>query len=139
MTDKKRVDVAIALVWRDLRLLISRRRQGEHLAGFWEFPGGKIEGGETPAAAAEREVLEEVGVVVHAEHERALITHEYADRVVCLHPVDCRFQSGEAKAIEVAEVRWVRPSELSSLKFPPANATLIAELSSHAQGSSGLR
>ena|SRR5688572_21813308 len=128
MSGKKRIDVAIALVWREEELLVSRRRQGEHLAGFWEFPGGKIESGEPPAGAAEREVLEEVGVVVRAERERPVITYEYADRIVCLHPIDCRFQSGEATALEVAEVRWINPRELSTLAFPPANASLIADL-----------
>lgn len=139
MSEKKVVQVAIALVWRDGELLVSRRRAGQHLGGFWEFPGGKLEPGEAPGRCAEREVAEEVGLVVRAERERPLIRHEYAERIVELHPVDCRYESGEPRALEVAEVRWLQPAELAALELPPANAPLVAELVRAAQDSSGLR
>jgi 8-oxo-dGTP diphosphatase len=125
---KRSIDVAIALVWRAGALLISRRRPEQHLGGFWEFPGGKLEPGESALHAAEREVAEEVDVVASAERERAVLRYEYEDRIVTLRPVDCRHVSGEARARQVAEVRWVKPAELATLQFPPANAPLIAEL-----------
>jgi mutator protein MutT len=128
VNENKPIVVAIALVWRDGKLLVSRRRKGQHLAGFWEFPGGKLKGAENIQRCAEREVLEEVGVVVRAERERPIITYEYADRVVELHPVDCSFDRGEPVPRQVDEVRWVEPAELVGLQFPPANALLIAEL-----------
>lgn len=124
------IAVAIALVWRDGRILVSRRIEGAHLGGYWEFPGGKIEPGESALGCAVREVLEEVGVTCAADSERAPITHTYPERTVRLQPIDCRYISGEAKCLEALEVRWVLPSELSELKLPPANGALVAELTS---------
>lgn len=123
-----RVEVAIALVWRGGRVLLSRRPDDAHLGGLWEFPGGKLEAGETPERAAEREVLEELGVECSARSRRASITHDYADRSVVLHPVDCDFVSGEPRALEVSGFAWALPAELGGYALPEANAELVAEL-----------
>ena len=120
--------VALALIWKDELLLVSRRPPGAHLAGFWEFPGGKCRAGESAAACAEREAREEVGVVCRAVRVREPIAHAYTDRHVLLSPVDCTWLSGEPRPLGVAEVRWLRPSELSSYEFPPANAPLLDAL-----------
>ena len=122
------VEVAIALVWKDGRLLLSRRPEDAHLGGLWEFPGGKLEPGETPERAAEREVLEELGVTCRARSRRAPIAHDYADRSVVLHPVDCDYVSGEPRALEVSAFAWALPAELAAYRFPEANAGLLAEL-----------
>jgi 8-oxo-dGTP diphosphatase len=126
--EKKRVEVAIALVWRDGLLLVSRRRPADHLGGSWEFPGGKLERGESVETCAEREVLEEVGLVVRARSLRRTLRYEYPDRDVTLHPVDCEWVSGEPVAREVAEVRFIELEALPELEFPPANAPLLEEL-----------
>ena len=125
---KPHVDVAIALVWRAGRLLVTRRAGGTHLGGFWEFPGGKLEPGETPEACALRELAEETGVVARAVRRREAISWDYPARHVTLVPVDCEWLGGEATAREVAELRWVLPAELSALEFPRANAALIETL-----------
>jgi len=125
---KRHVEVAIALVWRSGRLLVTRRLAGAHLAGLWEFPGGKLEHGESPESGAERELLEEVGVVARARAQRAAIEWEYADRRVTLHPVDCDWVDGDGSAREVAELRWLLPRELAELEFPAANAALVRGL-----------
>ncbi len=122
------VEVAIALVWKDGRLLLSRRPDDAHLGGLWEFPGGKLEAGETPEQAAEREVREELGVRCRARSRRAPIHHDYADRSVVLHPVDCDFVSGEPRALEVSAFAWELPAELGKYRFPEANAELVTEL-----------
>lgn len=125
---KNAVQVAIALVWDDERLLVTQRPSGTHLAGSWEFPGGKLEPGEAPEVCAVREVLEEVGLRVAALRRRAPIRHSYGERCVVLYPIDCNLLGGELRLLEVSDARWVLRSELSSLPFPEANRDLIAEL-----------
>ena len=126
--EKPHVEVAIALCWRDGRLLVTRRLSGVHLAGRWEFPGGKLAPGEAPEACAERELLEEVGVVARACGRRPVIEWEYPERAVTLHPVDCDWRQGDGVPREVSELRWVELSELGTLDFPEANAGLVAAL-----------
>lgn len=125
---KDALEVAIALVWDDERLLVTRRPTGTHLAGSWEFPGGKLEPGEPPEVCAVREVLEEVGLRVTALGRRAPIRHRYGERSVVLYPIDCSLIGGELRLLEVSDARWVLRSELSALPFPDANRALIAEL-----------
>ena len=122
------IEVALALVWRDGRLLVTRRPAGVHLAGYWEFPGGKIGRGETPENAAEREVREEVGIGCRARARRAAFRHSYPERVVVLHPVDCDWLEGEPVLQGVSAAHWVAPERLVDYAFPPANAELIASL-----------
>jgi mutator protein MutT len=122
------VDVAIALVWRDGRLLVTQRPDGSHLEGTWEFPGGKLAAQETAEACAEREVLEETGVRVTARRVRAVIEHDYPDRSVRLHPVDCDWVGGEPETRGVAAWAWVRPEDLGGYVFPSANSDLLAAL-----------
>jgi 8-oxo-dGTP diphosphatase len=123
------IDVAIALVWRGERVLVTRRHAGMHLGGLWEFPGGKMRKEEAPDAAAEREVLEETGVVARARGRRPPIEWRYPERTVRLHPVDCDWLGGDGEPRGVAELRWATVAELTELEFPAANAVLIAELS----------
>jgi 8-oxo-dGTP diphosphatase len=125
---ERAIEVAIALVWRDGRLLITRRPSGAHLAGYWEFPGGKIEASETAEGAAEREVREEVGVGCRARSCREPIRHSYPERLVVLHPVDCDWLEGEAVLRGVTAAEWVSPDRLAEYEFPPANAELLASL-----------
>ena len=126
---KRHVEVALAIVWRDGRLLVTRRPEKVHLAGHWEFPGGKLAPGETPEACAERELYEEVEVVARARGRRASIEWEYPERRVTLHPVVCEWIEGDGSAREVSELRWALPEELDELEFPAANASLVRALS----------
>jgi mutator protein MutT len=125
---QKEIQIAIALVWRAGRLLVTRRPFDAHLGGLWEFPGGKLEPGETAERCAEREVSEEVAMSVAARRTRTPIRHEYSERTVVLHPVDCEWQHGDPELRGVIEARWVAPRELEALAFPAANAALIREL-----------
>jgi mutator protein MutT len=118
----------LALIRRDERLLVSRRRADQHLGGLWEFPGGKCETGESPEECAVREALEEVGVHCSAVATRTPLVHAYADRTVCLLPVDCEYIGGEARPLQVAETRWVSAAELAQLDFPAANRSLMEQL-----------
>jgi mutator protein MutT len=122
------IDVAIALVWRDGRLLLTRRPEGAHLSGYWEFPGGKCLPGESPESCAEREVLEEIGVRCRAVRRRTEIVHAYPERTVRLFPIECNYLGGNPQPLEVAEWTWAEPARLSDYAFPPANATLLEDL-----------
>jgi mutator protein MutT len=136
---KDAVVVAIALVWDGQRLLVTQRPAGTHLAGRWEFPGGKVEASETPEACAEREVLEEVGLSVEARSRLTPIRHAYAERDVTLHPIECNLLGGELRLLGVSDARWVLPHELTTLTFPEANRPLIAELVARAESSNRSR
>ena len=126
---KPQLHIALALIWREGEVLVARRRaDAEHLPGCWEFPGGKVELGETPAAACLREAREEIGMEIEITGARAIITWDYLERTVTLHPFDCRIVSGQARALESAEIAWRAPLELEASHFPAANAGLIARL-----------
>lgn len=123
---KPLVHVALALVVRAERWLVARRHAHVHLGGLWEFPGGKLHIGETPVEAALRELREECGLCGVAVRELPHIIAEYADRRVCLMPVLCRCDVGEAQPLAAAATRWVTRDELRRLEMPEANRELIA-------------
>lgn len=111
------------------RVLVSRRREGGRFAGMWEFPGGKVEAGETLEDAVAREFLEEVGIEVEATEKLAVIKHAYTRFRVTLHCFGVRRLSGKAKPLEAAEVKWTRLVDLTDYAFPAANKRLIEILS----------
>ena len=122
--------VAAALIDIDGRVLLSRRPEGKHMAGLWEFPGGKIGDGETPEAALIREMREELAIDT-AESCLAPLTfasHEYDDFHLLMPLYVCRVWKGTATPREGQELKWVRPDDLSSYPMPPADAPLVAIL-----------
>jgi mutator protein MutT len=121
------VTVTAAVIERDGVLLLTRRLEGTHLAGAWEFPGGKCEPGETLEESLRRELLEELGVNVDIGEEIFTATHAYPTRTVELHFFACRLR-GEPHPRLGQEMRWVAPAELPGLAFPEADAELVAAL-----------
>jgi 8-oxo-dGTP diphosphatase len=121
--------VTAAVVERAGRYLVTRRPHGVHLEGCWEFPGGKIEPGESHAEGLRREMREELGVDVLVGRELLTVTHEYADREVELHFYACELD-GEPVPRLGQEMRWVSRTALRTLPFPPADETLIRQLQS---------
>ena len=122
--------VAVALIDQAGRVLVQQRPAGKQMAGLWEFPGGKVEAGETPEAALVREVAEELGIAVVAE---ALIpltfaSEPLADRHLLLLLYLCRDWSGEPQALDAAALAWHAPSELRGLALPPADVPFITIL-----------
>lgn len=97
---------------------------------MWEFPGGKIETGEKPAAAAIREALEECGVEILAIEPWDIVEHIYPDRAVRLHPFLCSIMSGEPRPVGNAQIRWADIAELDQYAFPPANESIIKRIKS---------
>jgi 8-oxo-dGTP diphosphatase len=121
------VIVVAAVIETDERFLVTRRQPGVHLAGLWEFPGGKIDNDEPHAAALRRELEEELDVEVEVGECVYRTVHAYADRTVELHFYRCVLR-GEPRPLLGQEMRWVPRSELASLGFPPADAELIEML-----------
>jgi len=121
--------VLAAIVERDGRLLVSPRLANTHLAGYWEFPGGKCEPHETHEACLARELDEELGVRGVVGDEILVTEHEYPERRVRLHFRACTIE-GEPHPRLGQEIRWVTGSELKTLQFPDAHRELIEMITS---------
>jgi mutator protein MutT len=109
------------------RFFVTRRHRGTHLEGYWEFPGGKCEAGESLRECLQRELMEELGVGATIGEEIFTATHAYPDRTVELHFLACSLHNAPV-ALLGQEMRWVARAELRSLAFPPADAELIEKL-----------
>ncbi|MEY4249237.1 MAG: hypothetical protein RJA87_870 [Pseudomonadota bacterium] len=122
--------VACALVDVDGRVLICKRPQGKSLAGLWEFPGGKVEAGETPEAALIREMDEELGITITQSCLAPFVfaSHTYETFHLMMPLYLCRRWSGVVVAKEHEALAWVKPNALSDYEMPPADAPLIAYL-----------
>jgi 8-oxo-dGTP diphosphatase len=121
---------ACALVDADRRVLIAQRPEGKSMGGLWEFPGGKIEPGETPEAAIIRELEEELGVSTQNACLAPLSFASFSyEKFHLLMPVFvCRRWQGTPRAIEHQALKWVRPRDLRDYPMPPADEPLIATL-----------
>jgi mutator protein MutT len=119
--------VAAAVVERGGRFLVTRRLEGTHLGGLWEFPGGKCEPGETIAGCLARELREELGVDSVIGSEIVASEHAYPDRTVRLHFLTCTI-TGDAKPLLGQEIRWVSRDELRRLDVPAADEELVRKL-----------
>jgi 8-oxo-dGTP diphosphatase len=122
------IAVAAGLIFRAGRLLITRRPEGSHLAGLWEFPGGKLEPGETWEAALSRELHEELGVTVSVGRQFTEVCHAYPGKTVRLRFFVCTLEQGEPRPLGCAAVSWVTATELPRYAFPPADEQLLAQL-----------
>jgi 8-oxo-dGTP diphosphatase len=118
---------ACALIDEDGRVLLTRRPEGKPMAGLWEFPGGKIDAGETPEAALVRELREELGIAVQAKCLAPLTfaSHAYEAFHLLMPLYICRRWEGDVEALEGQEIAWVRSAKLQSYQMPPADIPLI--------------
>lgn len=121
------VVVAAAVIERDGRFLVTRRLEGTHLAGTWEFPGGKCAPGETLPMCVTREIFEELGVDCRVGDEVFQVAHDYPDRRVELHFFACDIV-GDPQPLLGQEMQWVARRDLGALEFPPADAELISRI-----------
>jgi 8-oxo-dGTP diphosphatase len=131
-TSTKTVLVSAGIVIEDGRVLLSRRKAGGHLAGAWEFPGGKVEPAEDPRDALVREMREELGIDVTVNDIVECTFHHYADAqksVLLLFFSATRTASSPApQALDVAELRWAERAELHDDEFPPADVAVLAKV-----------
>jgi mutator protein MutT len=124
---REAIPVLAAVIEREGRFLVTRRLEGSHLSGYWEFPGGKCDPGETHEACLARELREELGVEARIGDELVLTEHTYPDRTVRLHFRRCEIL-GDPKPLLNQEMRWVSREEMRRLPFPDADRELIAHL-----------
>ena len=120
--------VTAAIILKDGLILLTRRRPDAHLPNLWEFPGGKVEPGESLTAALQREIHEELGINIDVGDEYYTTTHRYATKSVELHFFKCTIVDGEPRAIEVAEFCWVKSADLLTYEFPEADLELVKRL-----------
>jgi mutator protein MutT len=116
--------VVAAVIERDGRFLVARRLKGTHLAGYWEFPGGKVQDGEAHEEALRREIAEELSTGISDVRKIFHTAHTYAERVVELHFYRGEL-AGDPQPVLGQELRWITRAEFGSLEFPPADAELI--------------
>lgn len=126
--DPDSVIVAAAIICVEGRYLIARRKPDVHLAGYWEFPGGKCEAGEALEDCLIRELREELDVSVSALVPFRVVRHSYPDKTVELHFFRCTIVAGEAVARDCAEIRWVDPRDFHRYRFPPADEDVLRAL-----------
>ncbi len=121
---------AVALIDVDGRVLLAQRPAGKSLAGLWEFPGGKVEAGETPEAALIRELEEELGIKTQKSCLAPLTfaSHSYPGFHLLMPLFACRRWEGQAHGREGQALAWVRPEKLRDYPMPPADLPLIATL-----------
>ncbi|MFN4057640.1 MAG: 8-oxo-dGTP diphosphatase MutT [Roseinatronobacter sp.] len=121
---------AVALIDADGRVLLAQRPEGKSMAGLWEFPGGKVEPGETPEAALIRELHEELGIDTWSSCLAPLTfaSHAYDTFHLLMPLFACRRWQGQAQPREGQVLKWVRPTDLRSYPMPPADIPLIPVL-----------
>ena len=122
------IDVAAAAIVSDGRVLVTRRHADAHQGGLWEFPGGKVEAGETVAQALQRELQEELGISIIACEPLITVTHHYDDRSVRLHVYKVSDYDGEACSMEEQPMAWRAIADLQAQDFPAADAPVINAL-----------
>jgi 8-oxo-dGTP diphosphatase len=124
------VIVSAGILVEDGRVLVTQRKAGGHLAGMWEFPGGKIEEGEDPRVGLARELREELGIDVEVGEIVDVTFHAYPEKSVLLLFFEARRTAGSAapRALDVAALEWVGAEGLDPVRFPPADVAVLAKV-----------
>lgn len=135
-SEKPPVIVSAGVIIETARVLLSQRKSGTHLAGAWEFPGGKVEPGEDPRDALARELTEELGIDAEIGEPLEITFHRYATKSVLLLFFAAKRKAGspEPQALDVAAVRWASVDELRDEEFPPADVAVLAKVRAQLRG-----
>jgi 8-oxo-dGTP diphosphatase len=123
-----KIRVVSALIEREGRFLVTQRRAEASLPLLWEFPGGKVEPGETDPQALQRELRERLGIEVRVAQREVEVDHEYQGYSLHLRTYRCHLTDGSPRAVHVADFRWASPAELAQLPFPGADQASVDAL-----------
>lgn len=123
----KQIEVVAALIKQENKVLATQRSYGEWKDG-WEFPGGKIEAGETPEAALRREILEELAVEVEVQSRLVTVEYDYPQFHLTMHCYWCRLLKGEPTLLEHEAARWLTRDQLDSVDWLPADLEVVAAI-----------
>jgi len=124
----KHIDVAIAVLVVDHRVLVCQRKDKDTFGGYWEFPGGKREPNESIEQCLRRELREELAIEVEPTAALPVVQHKYPHVHLSLHPFLCRLVSGKPQLLECQKLAWASSAELGNYNFPPANAAMIEQI-----------
>ncbi len=121
------IEVCCAIITKGDKILATRRSHGMHLGGFWEFPGGKIEPGETAEECIHREIREELNIEITIENQLEPVEHHYPEKSIRLIPFICKINSGIITLTEHSEFRWLAGHEVSSVNWAAADLKVLDE------------
>lgn len=124
---KRHLHVACAIIEQGGKILAAQRSPATSLPLKWEFPGGKIETGESPEQCLSREILEELGVSIHIDRALTASTHSYPDFTVTLYPFTCRLSHGTLTMHEHHALQWIEPHRMPELDWAAADQPIISE------------
>ena len=123
------ITVTAAIIEKDGLILAARKREGLHLAGCWEFPGGKLEKGESPQDCLEREIEEELGIKIRAGQVLLTVEHAYKDKTISLYVMNGSVLSGQPRILAGRGFKWVQIGDFRNFVFPPPDLKVIDYLS----------
>jgi mutator protein MutT len=120
--------VAAAIIYREGKILITKRKLEAHQGGLWEFPGGKQEESETLEQCLKRELKEEIDIEVCSVRPFCVLRHRYPEKEVELHFFTCSIHAGNPQPLGCIELAWVHPHELASYEFPPSDESVLKKI-----------
>lgn len=125
---KQIIEVVAALLWQENLFFIAQRPNDKDLGGLWEFPGGKVESGETYQEALVRECEEELDVFVEVGTLFMDVTHDYGTKIIKLSLFHCNLLQGTPRLLEHQDMQWITPEQISNFKFCPADLPFLERL-----------
>jgi len=128
-SERAPIEVVAGVIRRRGTVLLCQRHEGEHLPLLWEFPGGKVDAGETPQQALERELAEELDVAASVGEQIAVIEHDYPEKTVRIRFFVADIDVAEPSAVVHREIRWIPVEELRAYEVPPANRSVVRMIS----------
>ncbi len=128
--EKRKIEVVAAVIFDEKKILVSQRDGGD-MAGRWEFPGGKIEAGETREQALKREIMEELGIIISVDSFLLTIEYDYPEFHLVMHCYQCAILFGAPRLLTHSAVKWISSQEFDSIDWLPADVQVVDYLKKH--------